>query len=335
MSGQRRHAAGLGAHAWRAGAAALVSLLLLGAGWAGAARAAYPGSDGRIAFVRDGNIYSIEPNGTGLQRLTNGGHDSGPRWSPDGQEIAYLSRGNLWIMAANGADKTRITDGAPGYTDARPSWSPNGRYLAFVKTRRGHSFGYLTRYDTVTGGFVTFSVPYNSEQPTQRQVKVPALPDPVAWAWAATGSQFGSFILFEGAPTGEFCQPGNYCLDAIGRPHQNMYRNAFPSFEESTTQPTRVTDPDWFPITPQFDTDVLTSQESCTGATCTHSGINLGITSPPVLPGAYEAVYSPEGRQIAYVLDHRGAPTIYLALNVASPKGNLLTTGTEPDWQPL
>ena len=129
--------------------------------------------------------------------MTNGGHHSGPRWSPDGQEIAYLFRGNLWIMAANGADKTRITHAAPGYTDARPSWSPNGRYLAFVKTRRGHSFGYLTRYDTVTGGFVTFSVPYNSEQPTQRQVKVPALPDPVAWAWAATGSQFGSFILFK------------------------------------------------------------------------------------------------------------------------------------------
>jgi Tol biopolymer transport system component len=310
-------------------------LLVLGVVWVGSAQAAYPGRNGRIAFVRAGNIYSIRPNGSGLQRLTNGGHDSGPRWSPSGQQIAYLFRGNLWLMAANGADKTQITHAAPRFTDARPSWSPNGRYLAFVETHRGHSFGYLTRYDTVTGGFVTFSVPYNSEQPTIRQIKVPALPDPVAWGWASNGSQFGSFILFEGAPIGEFCQPTRNCLDAIGWPQQNMYRNAFPSGEASTTKPIRLTDPDWFPISPLFSRDVLTSQESCTGLACAPLGIDLGITSPPVVPGAYEAVYSPVGRQIAYVLDHRGVPSIYIALNDASPTGTLLTTGTQPDWQPV
>src|SRR5579859_3413813 len=45
---------------------------------------AYIGSDGRIAFVRNGNIFSIKPDGTGLAKLTHLGHASGPRWSPNG-----------------------------------------------------------------------------------------------------------------------------------------------------------------------------------------------------------------------------------------------------------
>jgi hypothetical protein len=330
--------------AWAAGVTAVASLALLGTGLVGTAQAAYPGGDGLIAFVRGGNIYTIAPSGTGLDRLTSGGHHAGPRWSPDGSQIAYLYRGNLWIMAASGQDKTRITSAAPGYTDARPSWSPNGRYLAFVKTKRGQAYGYLTRYDTVTHHFATFSTPYHSEQPTARQIKVTALPDPVAWGWAYTGTADdpgtpGSFILFEGAGVGaakDLCQPHYYCLDAIGRPHQYMYKNAFPSAEDQTKMPTRLTDPDWFPITPLFDTDVLTTQEHCSGGTCTHSGIDLGIGATPVLPGAYEAVYSPIGRQIAYVKNVRGGSEIYIGLNSPrSPSGTPLAAGSQPDWQPV
>lgn len=166
--------------------AGLTALGLLGTGLAGTAQAAYPGQDGLIAFVRGGAIYRIATDGSGLTPLTSDGRDSGPRWSPDGQQIAYLDRGNLWIMSASGHDQAQITRAAPAYTDARPSWSPNGRYLAFVKTRHGRAYGYLTRYNTVTRGFATFSVPYHSEAPTVRQVKVTARPAPVAWGWAAT-----------------------------------------------------------------------------------------------------------------------------------------------------
>jgi hypothetical protein len=31
----------------------------------------------------------------------------------------------------------------------------------------------------------------------------------------------------------------------------------------------------------------------------------------------------------------RGRAGIYVALNVASPQGTLLTAGSQPDWQPL
>jgi WD40 repeat protein len=313
--------------------AAAAAAGLLATGLAGTAQASYPGSDGLIAFVRGGNIWTIAPTGTGLTRLTSDGHDSGPRWSPSGDQLAFLRRGNLWLMNANGTGRHQITTASPRYTDARPSWSPNGHYLAFVRTQRGHSSGYLTRYALATGRFVTFSTPYMSERPTTRQVKVTALAAPVAWAWAANGTDFGSFILYEGTG-GDFCRPHYYCLDALGRPHQDMYRNAFPSAEDQTRAPVKLIDPDWFPDDPQFDTQVITTQESCSAGSCTDTGIDLGIGSSPVLPGAYQAVYSPVGRQIAYVQKVGGIPEIFLADNVAAPKGTELTAGSQPDWQP-
>jgi hypothetical protein len=174
-----------------------------------------------------------------------------------------------------------------------------------------------------------------------RQVKVPALPAPVAWAFAAdAGSTTPNayFILFNGVKDvggQEFCRPHFFCLDALGMSTENQYKNGFPSAEDQTMMPTRLTDPDWFPITPLFSADVLTTQEQCSGPTCTHSGIDLGIGAAPVLPAAYEAVYSPTGRQIAYVKDSRRTPEIYLASNVASPTGTALTAGSQPDWQPV
>jgi Dipeptidyl peptidase IV (DPP IV) N-terminal region len=314
--------------------AVTVLLCLLGAG---AASAAYPGADGRVAFVRAHSIYTIADSGMSLRRLTSGRDCSGPRWSPNGQRIAYLCGGDLWVMTASGSHKTRLTGGAPNYRDSRPSWSPNGRYLAFVKTQSGHRYGYLTRYDTVTHRQVTFSTPYNSESPTRRQVKVTALPDAVAWSRALTGSSYGSFILVEGAGSSEFCQPGDYCLDALGAPRQSQYRNEFPSSEDSTAAPKRLLDPDWFPNSPQFGTDALTTQDSCTNSGCTPKGIDLRVGASPTRPGAYQAVYSPTGGQIAYVLNTRGVPTIYTASTnpATSDVGTVLTAGTEPDWQPL
>jgi hypothetical protein len=293
---------------------------------------AYIGSDGRIAFVRHGNIFSIKPDGTGLRKLTSHGRSSGPRWSPSGTRLAFIDRGNLWIMNANGSKKRRITDAAPRYTDGRPTWSPDGRYLAFVKTFRHRSLGYLTRYDTVTGRFASFTAQFKG-----RQVRVTALAGTAAaWQLAinAGGQAFGSFLIYEGV--GRLCTGFRFCLNALGFGQQSQFRNGFPSAESDHSAPTRLTDPDWFPIRPHFGTDVLTTVENCMVLPCTHSGLMLQITSATILPGAYEGVWAPLGDQIAFVQDVRGVPRIYTdkISPVAEFSPVFLTDGTEPDWQP-
>lgn len=309
---------------------ALTAPLLAATGLAGSALAAYPGTEGRIAFVRGGNIYSITPTGTGLRQLTSDGRDLGPRWSPDGKRLAYIDAGNLWIMNANGSGKQRLTATAPAATDGRPTWSPSGRYLAFVKTVRRAAVGYLTRFDTVTRTFATFT----TNSPGKASAEPGTAP---AWAYALNAaSQPGYFMLYEGARAD--CPAGHHCLFALGMATESQISNGFLSSEDTTALPTVLTTPDWFPVTPRFGQDVLVAAESCAAGHCTHQGVMLQIGTPVILAGAYQAAYSPTGRHFAFVRDKSaGQPEIYTTINNPATAGNkaiALTAGTQPDWQP-
>lgn len=112
------------------------------------------GGGGRIAFEssRDGQseIYVINPDGTGLTRITNNpAFDGHPGWSPDGRRIVFASnRDNNWdvyVMNADGSSVTRLTTD-PAY-DGEPVWSPDGRYIAFHSDRDGQGEIYRMRTD--------------------------------------------------------------------------------------------------------------------------------------------------------------------------------------------
>jgi len=315
------------------GALALgLAITTVTAGTSGPARAtpnAYPGKPGRIAFVNRGDIFTIEPGGTGLTRLTGDGHASGPRWSPDGKKIAYIDAGNLWAMNANGSHKTRLTDNAPAATDSRPTWSSNGQYLVFVKTARHAAYGYLTRYNTVTKTQVTYTDTIN----IGHLIKVAALPAPVAWTHASNG---GYFIAYEGAAA-QCRAPFKYCLDLLGLSSQSEYVNGYPSSEYSHTAAVRFTNPDWYPIRTVYYLDIIVTSENCPSGHCSVNGTEFRL-SRLVLPGSYEAVFAPTGHAIAYVKNVRGTPWIYTVRStIEGPYGTSapLVRGTEPDWQPL
>jgi TolB protein len=92
----------------------------------------------RIAFERGGRrqrtnywpgsagyeVHVMNADGSGQQRLTRGG--SGPRWSPDGRRITYVSKRSgdpdIWIMNADGSGRRNLTRGAR--RESSPVWSP-------------------------------------------------------------------------------------------------------------------------------------------------------------------------------------------------------------------
>jgi Tol biopolymer transport system component len=87
---------------------------------------------GKIAFVRNGDIYVLTGSGT-VTRLTSNGGNGQPSWSPDGSKIAFVRSGEVYAMNADGTGVTRLTNNT--FTDKAPAWSPNGGKIAFVSNR--------------------------------------------------------------------------------------------------------------------------------------------------------------------------------------------------------
>jgi len=108
---------------------------------------------GTLAFVseRDGNseIYVVNVDGTGLQRLTNDpALDVEPAWSPDGKRIAFASdRAGSWdiyVMDADGSNLVRRTEGGSSFS---PAWSEDGKQVAFSSLRDGEYGIYVMNLD--------------------------------------------------------------------------------------------------------------------------------------------------------------------------------------------
>jgi Tol biopolymer transport system component len=86
---------------------------------------------GRIAFDNHEDVWTINPDGTDLTRLTHSpASEFDPSWSPDGSQIAYRSdRGDeseIWVMNADGTGQRRLTAGLS------PAWSPDGSSIAYA-----------------------------------------------------------------------------------------------------------------------------------------------------------------------------------------------------------
>src|SRR5260221_8901412 len=98
--------------------------------------------DGKfIVFELIGDIYTLPIEG-GKAKLIDGGmaFDSQPRFSPDGQWIAFLSdregSENIWIMKADGSGAKQVSKD-PSNEFASPSWDPAGKYIYVSKTKFG------------------------------------------------------------------------------------------------------------------------------------------------------------------------------------------------------
>ena len=102
---------------------------------------AYPGANGRIAYVgvvdpeTDSEIYSVLPDGTDPTRLTDDSITNlAPSWSADGTQITWSSPesdhlSTIYVMDADGANVRPIASSED--TNPGPSFSPNGNRLVY------------------------------------------------------------------------------------------------------------------------------------------------------------------------------------------------------------
>lgn len=100
-------------------------------------------SKGRVAFSYLGDIWIANENGANAQRLTdNQARDQFPRFSPDGQWIAFSSdrEGNydVFVVPAAGGEPRQITFHTAD--DHVVGWTPDGKRVIFSSVRGNGAF---------------------------------------------------------------------------------------------------------------------------------------------------------------------------------------------------
>lgn len=101
-----------------------------------------------VAFVRtvprdeesdEATIYTVPIDGGEPQRFTLAeGADADPRWSPEGDRLAFTStrgadddRQQLWVVPTGGGEAHQVTNVVGGVSSI--AWSPDGERIAFVQ----------------------------------------------------------------------------------------------------------------------------------------------------------------------------------------------------------
>ena len=100
----------------------------------------------------------MNPDGTGQLRLTGRNNASDPTWSPDGSEIAYVSREpepDIYVLDPNdfGSVLRQVTFDAA--YEFGPSWSPDGTRIVFERGRADGSNNDVFRADADGSGHET------------------------------------------------------------------------------------------------------------------------------------------------------------------------------------
>lgn len=99
-----------------------------------------PSPDGRtIAFAHQGWIWLLDRSSGVARRLTNAsGVDARPRWSPDGNRIAFVrDSGSDTSIVIAGLDGRTITQIDTPAIDLDPAFTKDGRFLIYTSAREG------------------------------------------------------------------------------------------------------------------------------------------------------------------------------------------------------
>jgi tricorn protease len=142
-------------------------------------------SASHIAFQYDGDLWVANRDGSGARRLTtHAGIESNPRFSPDGQWLAftgeYDGNSDVFFVPTAGGAPTRLTWHAGA--DVVQGWTPDGSAVLFRSARAVHTNRHTQLFTVpVTGGHpAAIPIPHAAKAtfaPDGRRIAYTPLPD--------------------------------------------------------------------------------------------------------------------------------------------------------------
>jgi Tol biopolymer transport system component len=299
-------------------ASTFVCLLAL----ASSAHAAFPGTNGKIAFTGgNGGVDTINPDGTGQTTVAQHGRE--PAWSADGRKIAFVtnSSDHLATVNADGSGQTDLVGPRIPFSDFRspysfiedPAWSPDGGQIVFEE-----------EVCYPDGGCGSDLWIVNADGTGRHKV-------PGGWADPAW-SPDGQSIAFSG-----FCDSNTAYL-AICKAH--------PDGTDLTTVFSRsdgdAVSPDWSPdgteivfstgAYPTYEGSIWKVRADGTGAGVVRAG------SPNFQDPYYaEPAWSPDRTKVAFTWQTptRSSPLQVSVMNSDGSDATALTLGASSSWQPI
>jgi Tol biopolymer transport system component len=287
------------------------------------AEAAFPGKNGKIAFVRDGGIWTVNPDGSDQTFLSAGG---APAWSPDGSKIVFERSEDVWTMNADGSNQINLTNHPE--IDADPAWSPDGSEIVFVSNRHwpyNQPYG-TDLYIMNADGSDPTRVPHNniSHDPWGNVWYRNAAP-----AWSPNGTKIVFEMHFE-----------TIHLDYLAY----LYSVDVDGSDLASISDTFAYDPAWSPDGAKiaFTQTGLFGDEKGSIYIMNADGSNrTEFNSPSALN--YDPAWSPDGSKIAFVFyegyqeGDNNYDVVVTNADGSNPTNitNSPTSEYDPDWQPL
>lgn len=252
-----------------------------------------------IAFSMQGDIWKVPAGGGEAIALTRGPwYYFEPAWSPDGRSIAVTmdTGGNLdiGIVPADGGEVRRVTEDRAA--DLEPVWTRDSASIVFVSSRnRGFDVFRVSLADAA----VTPVVSGGGDQ-----IQPAVSPDGETLAFVApVRGRLGT--------GGIWTQPLARGTDGSAPPQPTLVH-----YEESEYRMRPRWTPDGRALV--FGSDAAGSNDL---AIVSADGGNPAVlTADPM--GEFSPAPSPDGTRIAFVSNHDGPPTLYVAPTGGGPRGS-------------
>jgi Tol biopolymer transport system component len=286
--------------------------------------------NGRIAFANfaNGQIYSVDPDGTDRLRLT----DTGPRratdfpsWSPDAKHILFArfrpnfsnDHSRIWIMKADGSHERRVASDKPGFRDYAPEYTPDQSEIVFARCQPHDGVCAIWKMHA-DGTHKEALTPYVHSNENEHVDFAPAVsPD-------GTQVAFGRFFS-DGVVSRVFV------MDLDGANPHAITPRVLEAFA-----------PDWSPDGQRIAFGTNSNRTGSGGYTIAANGTDVQQLTPDIFPhNDFFFTYSPQGDRLAFVSDRNyddGCCLDLFTVAAGGGSGQLVDVGLSnpgvlnPDW---